>query len=171
MLGAEFETVPAHGEEAACPGLSPRELVVQLARAKAREVAALRPGAVVIGADTVVSLDGDVLGKPHDRAQAVQMLGRLSGRGHHVLTGLAVLSPERELTACEETGVFVRPLSEREIAAYVDTGEPMDKAGAYGAQGIGGLFVERIEGDFFNVVGLPVCRLGEMLKMVGVRLL
>ena len=171
MLGARFSVIPARGEERADPALAPPQLVEQLALAKAREVARLHPDAVVIGADTVVSADGAVLGKPHSQEEAAAMLRSLSGRAHSVFTGLAVLSPAGEQTGWEETRVHFRPLSEREIAAYIATGEPLDKAGAYGAQGIASLFVERIEGDFFNVVGLPLCRLGKMLKMVGVRLL
>ena len=171
MLGAQFETIPARGEERADPSLAPPQLVEQLALAKAREVARMHPDAVVIGADTVVSADGAVLGKPHSREEAAAMLRGLSGRTHSVFTGLAVLSPEGEQTGWEETRVTFCPLSDREIEAYIDTGEPLDKAGAYGAQGIAALFIERMEGDFFNVVGLPLCRLGKMLKMVGVRLL
>ena len=110
-------------------------------------------------------------GKPHSRQQAVEMLRSLSGRTHQVYTGVSVIHAGRELLEYEMSRVSFRPLSEEEIQRYVDTGEPMDKAGAYGAQGKAALFVRGIEGDFFNVMGLPLCRLGEMLKEQGVGLL
>jgi septum formation protein len=118
----------------------------------------------VIGADTVVVLDGKVLGKPRDAADAVRMLQSLSGKTHQVMTGVCVLKGERVLTHTEVTEVTFRPLSDREIRNYVATKEPMDKAGAYGVQGGAARFVEGIRGDYFNVVGLPVCRLGLMLE-------
>ena len=169
---------PAKGEEKVPAGATPGETVEALARAKAREIAAARRGEsgeseddVIIGADTIVWHCDRIYGKPHSREEAAEMLRSLYGETHEDYTGVCVLHGEEELCAHERTFVSVRKMSEREIEAYIDTGEPMDKAGAYGAQGIGSLFVTGIEGDFFNVMGLPVCRLGQMLKKTGVELL
>ena len=167
-----FIVRPARGEEIMDPALSPAQLVEELSRQKAREVAgASDPGDLVIAADTVVAIDGRVLGKPHDREEACAMLSALSGREHTVYTGVTVCRDDRMLTQHEATQVRFRPLSLREIQAYVDSGEPMDKAGAYGVQELGALLVEGIRGDYFNVVGLPLCRLGQMLSQFGVELL
>ena len=168
-----LEIRPAVGKEAPHPELCPEELVAELSRCKAAEVAAQYrdDDAVVIGADTVVVLDGAVLGKPRDGEDAVRMLRALSGRAHTVFTGVTVIRGGRILSAVERTEVHFRPLAEEEIARYVATGEPLDKAGAYGAQGYASLFVERLEGDFFNVMGLPLCTLGNLLKQMGVDLL
>jgi septum formation protein len=163
---AEFEVLPAKGEETAPEGLTPAELVEHLAAQKASEIAAQRPDALVIGADTVVVLDGTVLGKPHDEADAKRMLSALSGRSHEVYTGLAVISNGKIYRHAERTEVAFRALTEEEIAAYVATGEPMDKAGAYGIQGKACVFIRGIQGDYYNVVGLPVCALHELLKQV-----
>lgn len=173
MLGVNnLKVIPARGEEKADSSLPPREFVQQLASAKGREVAALCPGdAVVIAADTIVWHENRVLGKPASRQQAVDMLRSLSGGSHQVFTGVSVIRGGRELLACEVSSVHFRSLSRDEIERYVDTGEPMDKAGAYGAQGKAALFVRGIEGDFFNVMGLPLCRLGQMLDEQGVKLL
>lgn len=167
-----FIVRPARGEEVMDPALSPAQLVEELSRQKAREVAgASDPGDLVIAADTVVAIDGRVLGKPHDREGACAMLSALSGREHTVYTGVTVCRDDRMLTQHEATQVRFRSLSPREIRAYVDSGEPMDKAGAYGVQELGALLVEGIRGDYFNVVGLPLCRLGQMLSQFGVELL
>lgn len=173
MLGVtNLEICPARGEELAHPELSPAELVQELSRCKAAEVAAQAgPEDVVIGADTVVALDGAVLGKPRDAADAARMLRALSGRTHRVYTGVTVIRGGTVLSRAQETLVRFRPLREGEIARYIASGEPMDKAGAYGAQGRASLFVEHLEGDFFNVMGLPLCMLGEMLGEVGVSLI
>lgn len=173
MLKLEnLEIIPAKGEEAAHPELSPDALVRELSRCKAAEIApADEPDTITIGADTIVVLDGEVLGKPRDEADAARMLRALSGRSHTVYTGVTVIRGETVLSRAERTGVRFRPLTEEEIARYIATGEPMDKAGAYGAQGYASLFVEALEGDFFNVMGLPLCLLGIMLKELGVNLL
>lgn len=164
--------IPAKGEEKPPEGAGPGELVMALASAKAREVAAARAvGDTVIGADTIVWIDGRVLGKPHSEQEAGQMLRLLSGNVHEVYTGVCLIKDGEESCQFDVTRVRFRPLSEREIAAYIKTGEPMDKAGAYGAQGKAALFVQSIEGDFFNVMGLPLCMLGEMLKQRGVEVL
>lgn len=165
----EFEIRPAQGEEQANPGLTPAQLVEELSRQKADETA-LTAGAdnIIIAADTVVAADSRVLGKPRSRDEAVEMLRLLSGRIHTVYTGVTVRQGERILTQHEATDVYFRPLTEGEIAAYVATGEPMDKAGAYGIQGRGCVLVEGIRGDYYNVMGLPVCRLALMLREFGV---
>ena len=169
----QLQIIPAKGKEQAHPELRPDELVMELSRCKAEEIAAQYAGDddVVIGADTVVVWNGAVLGKPKDAADAKRMLQALSGQVHTVFTGLTVIRGSRTLQHAERTEVHFRPLSGDEIAAYADTGEPLDKAGAYGYQGIAGLFVDRISGDYFNVVGLPICRLGQMLAQLGVKLL
>ncbi len=160
----EFRVIPAQGEEEKDPGLSPAALVERLSRQKADEVAQrCEPEDLIIAADTIVALDGRILGKPRDEAEAVQMLHALSGRRHEVFSGVTVRRGEQILTEYEETAVFFRPLTDREIDWYVSTGEPLDKAGAYGIQGMGIRFVSRIEGDYTNVVGLPVCRLLDMM--------
>ena len=165
----QFEVVPALGEEIASPGLSSAQLVEVLSRQKAEEVAVQAgPDDVVIAADTVVAVDGQVLGKPHSIQQAREMLSALSGREHTVYTGVTVCRGGQILTQHEATAVRFRPLTAQEIDAYIATGEPMDKAGSYGIQGRGALLVEGISGDYFNVVGLPVCRLGRMLTQFGV---
>ena len=168
---SDFIIRPAQGEEIIDPALSPNELVKTLSAQKAAEVAQTAPEALIIAADTVVTADGRVLGKPRDEEDAVAMLRFLSGRTHTVYTGVTVCRGANSLSHAEATQVRFRPLSDEEIAAYVATGEPMDKAGAYGIQGIGALLVEGIEGDYFNVVGLPVCRLGQMLREFGVDVL
>ncbi len=173
MLGLrDFAIVPARGEEKTEAGLSPAETVCALSLQKAREVAESSDSeTLILAADTVVSVDGTILGKPANEEEAFSMLSLLSGREHEVFTGLCLLRGGRWETAYERTTVRFRPLSEREIEAYIATGEPMDKAGAYGAQGVGALFVEGISGDFFNVVGLPLCRLSKMLEKMGVSLI
>ena len=173
MLGVQaLEILPAVGEEICDPALPPAELVMALALAKAREVAPkVDADAVVVAADTIVYCGGRVYGKPHSESEAAQMLHALSDNTHEVFTGVCVIRSGRELLRCDRTAVTFRPLSEDEIARYIATGEPMDKAGAYGAQGKGALFVRKLDGDFFNVMGLPLCLLGEMLKEQGVGLL
>ena len=173
MLGVrDLKIIPAQGEEKAPEGLAPAELVMALASHKAHEVAArCAEDDVVLAADTIVWFREKVYGKPHDEAEAAVMLRALSGQTHEVYTGVSVIRAGRELLRAERSAVRFRALSEAEIAAYIATGEPMDKAGAYGAQGKAALFVEGIEGDFFNVMGLPLCTLGTMLKEQGVELL
>lgn len=151
---------------------APEELVELLSRRKAEAVGAKAGAdALVIAADTVVALDGAILGKPHSREEAAAMLAALSGREHAVYTGLTVLRGNRLVTGHERTAVTFRTLTGAEIDRYVATGEPMDKAGAYGIQGVGALLITGIEGDYFNVMGLPVCRLGRVLAEFGVNAL
>lgn len=170
-LPVSFTVDPAAGPELPPAGAGPEATVAALAEGKAREVAARHPGELILAADTVVALEGELLGKPRDTAHARAMLRALSGREHLVYTGLCLLRGEECLTGAERTLVRFKPLTDREIDAYIATGEPMDKAGAYGVQGRAALFVEGIDGDFFNVVGLPLCRLGRMLSSLGVDLL
>jgi septum formation protein len=163
QAGAEF-TVADPGPDRPWPGgAEARHGVRALALEKARRVAARRPGAVVVGADTVVVLRGRRLDKPRDAEEARAMLARLQGRTHEVWTGLAVVAGAEQRTAAECTRVSFARLSAEEIAAYVRSGEPLDKAGAYGIQGLAGPFVRRIQGDYHNVVGLPLARLRLLL--------
>lgn len=171
MLGVPFEIVSADASEVIPPGADACAAVQAISAQKAAAAQALLqknggddPHRIVLGADTVVAIDGGILGKPRDRAHAAQMLRRLSGRAHSVYTGLTLLQGGKRFTAAEETRVFFRELTEEEIAAYVASGEADDKAGAYALQGKGGIFVQRAEGDFFNVIGLPVQLLYTMLQ-------
>ena len=173
MLGFRNLIVcPAVGEEYPPEGAGPEEIVGALSLSKAREVLEKSPDdALVIAADTIVWLDGRALGKPHSEEEAASMLRSLSGRSHEVYTGVTLMDREGSQTETERSVVFFRELSDDEIRRYIDCGEPMDKAGAYGAQSRGALFVRRIEGDFFNVMGLPLCLLGQMLAAKGVTVL
>ena len=166
-LGIKFEIMVDNSSEVTPKNVSPDEVVMTLAKNKLRNVAKNAPGdSLIIAADTVVACDGRILGKPKDEAQAFEMLSALSGRRHSVYTGVAVGDNKTGKIVCEfeKTDVFFRKLEDDEIKRYIATGEPMDKAGAYGIQNLGALFVERIDGDYFNVVGLPLCRLGKILK-------
>ena len=168
----DFEILSPDVDESVEPGLSPAGMVEALSRRKA-EAAAVKAGPedLIIAADTVVALDGAVLGKPKDEAEAFSMLSALSGREHRVYTGVTVLRGGRAVTEHEETAVAFREVSPEEIRGYIATGEPMDKAGAYGIQGRGALLVGGIRGDYCNVVGLPVFRLGRILREFGIELL
>lgn len=165
----DFQILSPDVDEAVESGLSPARMVEALSLRKAR-AAAGRAGAedLILAADTVVALDGRVLGKPRDQEEAFAMLSALSGREHRVYTGVTVLGGGRAATEHEETAVCFRELAPVEIWGYIATGEPMDKAGAYGIQGVGALLVRGIRGDYCNVVGLPVFRLGRMLARFGV---
>ncbi|MCI8419403.1 MAG: septum formation inhibitor Maf [Oscillospiraceae bacterium] len=165
---ADFEIIVPDADETYDPALSPEQIVSSISRKKAEAVRPLAKDALVIAADTMVFLDGLRLGKPKTQEEAREMLTALSGRTHHVCTGVTVCRGPQVFTESETTSVTFRPLTGWEIARYVLTGEPMDKAGSYGVQGLGALFVEHIDGDYFNVMGLPLCRLGRMLKRFGV---
>lgn len=173
QIGLEdFTILVPQANESYDPSLPPEEIVASICRKKAEAARALAddPEAVIIAADTMVFLDGRPLGKPHSEAEARDMLRALSGRTHHVCTGVSVCRGARLETHTETTAVTFRPLTEGEIRDYAATGDPMDKAGAYGVQGKAALFVKRIQGDFFNVMGLPLCLLGQMLAEFGVDL-
>lgn len=168
LIGVPHEVRPADLDERMEPGESPTEHAERLARAKAQAIALAEPDAVVIGSDTIVVLDGEVLGKPGDAGEAARTLRRLSGRTHTVHTAVAVARDGRIESGVESVEVTFRPLSDEAIATYVATGEPMDKAGAYGIQGYGAVIVERIHGDYFAVMGLALGRLVGLLARVGV---
>lgn len=165
-LGISFDILVSHADESVPEGTLPADAAVMTAEKKAKAVAALRPDACVIGADTIVVLGSTVMGKPADEADAVRMLTALSGRTHQVMTGVAVVYGGKTRTFVQVTDVTFYPLSEAEIKAYVASGEPMDKAGAYGIQGLGCTLVKGICGDYFNVVGLPVAELNRVLKEI-----
>jgi septum formation protein len=170
MLGLEHEVLPADVDETLLPGEGPAPHVERLARAKAAVVAALRPDALVIGGDTVVVLDGEVLGKPARRQDAVATLVRLAGRDHLVFSGLALISPEGATHASvARTRVRFRDFDEAAARRYVTTGEPLDKAGSYGIQGLGAALVDSIDGDYFNVVGFPIPEFVRLLEGAGWR--
>jgi septum formation protein len=167
LVGIEPEVLPADIDETLLPGEDPAAHAERLAREKA--VAIRRPDAVVIGSDTIVVVDGDVLGKPRDREHAAEMLRRLGGRSHVVMTGVAVAWRGRIASGLEEVGVTFRSLDDDEIRRYIDTGEPMDKAGAYGIQGFGATIVDRVDGDYFAVMGLALNRLVRLCQGLGLR--
>ena len=162
--GIAFEVQPAHIVEEVLPGESAKHCAERLAREKALAVASQRPRDVVLGADTVVTIDNQLLGKPTDAADAARMLRQLAGRNHQVITGVCLAFNGHISVASETTLVTVNELTGKEIADYVASGEPMDKAGAYAIQGIASRWIPRIEGDYFNVVGLPVALVFRMLR-------
>lgn len=166
LIGIPHEVRPANIDERYLPGETPREHAERLARGKAAAISA--SGAVTIGSDTIVVLDSEILGKPRDDDDAARMLRRLSGRSHSVVTAVAACWDGRMLSDVEEVGVTFRTLSDEEITAYIATREPMDKAGAYGIQGYGATIVERVDGDYFAVMGLPLNRLARLLESLGI---
>jgi septum formation protein len=169
LIGVEHEVQPADVDETYTPGEMPDFYAERLARAKAEVVSALNRELVVIGADTIVVADGKVLGKPLDQADATRMLKTLSGRAHVVMTAVAVAHQATMVSTVEKVSVTFRDLSDEEIASYIATGEPMDKAGAYGIQGYGATIVRRIDGDYFAVMGLSLVRLVDLFAQVGIR--
>lgn len=185
QIGLEFEICPAKGEEVITKSI-PEEVVMELSKQKAEEVAALvssfgenhkeitTPSDIlVIGADTVVAYDGKILGKPVDEADAKRMLTMLAGNTHSVFTGVTLVLIDKsgragELVFYEKTDVKMHPMTETEIDRYIATGEPMDKAGSYGIQGKCAIYIEKIDGDYNNVVGLPITRIYQELKKIGI---
>ena len=170
-IGVNFVVEPSDVDEILDPNESPEHEVKRLAREKAEDVASRRPGSWVLGADTIVVIGGRILGKPSDRADAEWMLSTLSGRTHTVFTGYTILNlshPESTVVGFAQSEVFIRQLSPQEIRGYLDTGEPMDKAGAYAIQGVGAAIVERVYGSYTNVVGLPLCEVARDLKKLGI---
>ena len=153
-------------DETMDPNAPAAQQVAQVSRRKA-EAVSREPDDVVIAADTIVVCGGEILGKPRDTADASRMLHMLSGRDHQVMTGMTVLRGDRCLVCTEITDIHFRDLTDREIDAYIRTGEPMDKAGSYGIQGGAAIFAERLVGDYYNVMGLPVCRLGQLLREIA----
>ena len=171
--GIAFEIRTTRIDETSLPGEPAQAMVARLAETKARAAAAQieagLPECIIVGADTTVEMDGEILGKPRDSAHAREMLAKLSGRTHQVLTGLFLLRLPggATQTAVENSAVTFAPLGEKEIDAYVSTGEPLGKAGAYAIQGLAGRYISRIEGCYFNVVGLPLARLYALLRELG----
>lgn len=165
FITSDFRVIPAVGEEKAPEGASPEETVLALSRQKAEEIFGNYKGEIIIAADTIVSIDGEILGKPRDEQHAFEMLRKLSGRVHSVFTGVCVIFEDGGIkNFAEETKVEFYELSDAEINAYIATGDPMDKAGAYGIQEKGAANVKGIVGDFYNVMGLPVGRLARILR-------
>ena len=169
LVGIAHEVQPANIDESYLAGERPREHAERLARGKTAVIAGREPDALVIGSDTIVVVDGDVLGKPVDGPDAVRMLERLAGRSHVVVTAVAVAWRGETRSAVEEVGVTFHPMNRTEIDAYIATGEPMDKAGSYGIQGYGATIVSRVDGDYFAVMGLPLQRLTRVLGTLGIR--
>ena len=165
--GIAFAVQPAHIPEDPLPGEDAKACAERLAREKARAVAQKRPHDTVLGADTVVVIENQILGKPTDATDATRMLRMLSGREHQVITGVCVVVKGQASVASETTSVTMSEISEKEIADYIATGEPMDKAGAYAIQGMASRWIPRIEGDYSNVVGLPVALVWRMLRDNG----
>ena len=170
LAGLSFDIVPSQVEEVITRE-KPWEVVMELASQKAWDVWKQTGGKqIIVGADTVVAYDGKILGKPEDKEDAARMLSMLSGNTHQVYTGVSVIYKEKEWNFYEETKVQFYPLNQNEIQTYIQTGEPMDKAGAYGIQGKAAPFIKSIEGDYYNVVGFPIGRfLQEMKKVMGCR--
>jgi septum formation protein len=165
----DFKIVPSQNEEKPKDGLSPEETVSQIALSKALDVRArCSQDDLIIAADTLVYLDGKPLGKPKNTDDAASMLRSLSGRQHVVITGFALILGDKKISKAEVTKVRFRTMTEEEIQWYISTGEPMDKAGAYGIQGKGSIFIEGIDGDFFNVMGLPMCALMNGFYEMGI---
>ena len=171
-MGVDFTVRVADLDESMDPFAHPADEVARVAALKARAVYPMcHDGDVIIGADTSVVCDSLVMGKPRSESEAFSMLRRLSGRDHQVMTGLCVLTDNYEETVTVTTTLRMRPLSDEEIRAYIATGEPMDKAGAYGIQGLASMFVVGLDGDYYNVMGLPVCTLTMILRKCGIKLL
>ncbi len=172
LFGVDFTIHTADIDETMDPARPPAEEVARVSRRKAEAVAeACGPEDIIVAADTIVVIGGRVLGKPHTKQEAFGMLRTLSGRTHEVLTGLCVRRGAQISSEVVSTRVTFRPLSDGEIRAYIATGEPMDKAGSYGIQRYGAMFVSGIEGDYFSVMGLPVCTLAQRLRAFGVPIL
>lgn len=167
-ITADFIVCPSGAKEDVPPGLTPRQTVEYLASLKAEDIAAERPEDVVIGADTLVAVDGRVLGKPRGRRECLEMLSSLSGRSHSVFTGVAVAAGGELTCFSQESLVTFYPLTRKEMEEYASLEEPYDKAGAYGIQGQGSLFVKGIQGDYFNIMGLPVAALYRHLRKRGI---
>lgn len=166
-IGTVFEVIPANTDESVPETFSPHKAVCEISKRKAKYVADLLAGpedTLIISADTVVAIDGKIIGKPKDKQHAKQILSLLSGSSHFVYTGFTLYKDGTYFTDYVSTKVSFRVLSEEEIDAYIESGEPFDKAGAYGIQEKGALFVSGIQGDYYNVMGLPICRLSEECK-------
>ena len=164
-IGLVFIVDPSQYSEDLNSKLTPQDLALSISEGKARAMAAKYPDAIIIAADTIGVIGSRIIGKPHTSAEAVKMLRLLSGKSHQVITGLTVLDSNNDMKVSKtlQTRVYFKELSDDEIAAYVKTGEPLDKAGAYAIQGLGSIFVEKINGDYYNVMGLPLNTVRELL--------
>ncbi len=173
LIGVSFTVTPSNVNEVVEEGVLSSQIVEQLALLKARAVSASHKEGIIIGADTIVVFNGEILGKPNSKKEAHRMLKRLQGNTHEVFSGVAVLNAltGKYLVSHQVTKVYMKTLTDDEINAYIDTNEPMDKAGSYGIQGIGALFIEKIDGDYFNVVGLPLSLLSKLLTSFGINVL
>ena len=181
MMGLDFTVRTADIDETMDPSQTPAHEVAAVSARKAAKIAASHPDDVIVSADTIVVIDGKILGKPKDEADAIHMISSFQGKIHQVYTGVTLVfcgkpgeNPSEQwktITFAEKTDVHVCPMTMEQIKAYVRTGESMDKAGAYGIQGRGALFIAHLDGDYFNVMGLPLCRLGQLLNELGVELL
>ena len=173
LTGLSFTVDPSNYEEVLVRGANPRRLANRLSSEKAMAVARKYRNALIIAADTFIVYRGNLMGKPHTREEALKMLGLLNGKSHSVVTGFTIIDTAtgKRLSRSVETKVWFRKLTKKEITSYVKTGEPLDKAGGYAIQGLGSLIVEKIEGDYFNVIGLPLSSLAEALKKFGVHVL
>ncbi|MDP3963289.1 MAG: Maf family protein [bacterium] len=169
-LNIPFEIIASDYAEDMTLALPPRKLAMHLARGKAEAVARMHDDAIVVGADTFLVFEGRVIGKPRDAKEAARMLGALSGKAHTILTGFAVIdsADRRDVGGVEEARVYFKALSSGDISGYIESGEPLDKAGAYAIQGMGAKFIDRIEGDYDAIVGLPVERIKEALQEFGI---
>ncbi len=171
QLGLEFRVQPADIDEQVLAGELPQAFVERMALEKARAVASEQPDALVLGSDTIVVVDGHIMGKPRDRDEGLRMLGRLSGREHEVLSAVALLGPQGEACRTQFSRVCFRTLSRQEMDAYWATGEPADKAGAYAIQGLAAIFIEQLSGSYSGVMGLPLYETATLLRNAGLVLL
>jgi len=170
-IGLKFKVVESEYEEIMDPKLTPGELVRKFSLEKAKAVFQNYKNSIIIAADTIAVCDGKILGKPKDKADAKKMLEFLSNKVHLIITGFTIINGQKIITKSEETKVYMRKINEREIDSYLKTQEPYDKAGAYAIQEKGSVFIEEIEGDFLNAVGLPIYALAQELKKLGVEVL
>lgn len=173
QIGLDFTVDTGTQEDDIVPGIDPHQLTRQISLRKAQSVAGKYDAAIIIAADTIGVIGGKIIGKPRSEAEARSMLANLSGKAHSVITGFTVIDTGTRKTVSRsvETIVYIKPLTKTAIDTYVKTGEPMDKAGAYAIQGLGAVLVERIEGDYYNVMGLPLSAIAETLKEFGVDVL
>ena len=173
QIGLNFEIDQSNYEEDMTLDMDPRELAKFLSLGKAKDVAQKHKDSIIISADTIVALDGEVFGKPKIAEKAKLMLQKFSGKPHSVITGFTIIDTEtgKEVSKSVETKVFFKNISEKEIDAYIATNEPLDKGGGYAIQGLAALFIEKIEGDYFNIVGLPLSPLTDELKNFGINIL
>jgi septum formation protein len=173
QIGLEFEIDPSNYEEDMTLDMEPRKLAEHLSLGKAKDVAERHKNSIIISADTIIAVDDEVFGKPKTPEKAKYMLQKLSGRAHSVITGFTIIDTEtnKQISKSVETKVYFKNLSEEEMDAYIATGEPLDKGGGYAIQGIAALFVKKIEGDYFNIVGLPIIALTDELKNFGIKIL